>query len=132
MLKLGTLLNLGTWPLEHEKNYAINCMRETVKMTATLTKRREQHQEVVEKEILAAVEFELVGSIAHAGGVLTGFSVKFSDSDCLMTLRAVIGSRPMVSFVGCPDLSSCFRKAVVEAYHDGLKWRKDEFARMED
>lgn len=90
--------------------------------------KRKEHKERVDKEVVAALEFELVGAIAHAGGILTGFSMKIGDSDVLMTLRAEIGHRKMVSFVGCPDMSSCFRKAVTEAYHDGLQWREDQFA----
>lgn len=93
---------------------------------------REIHQDNISREVLAAVEFELVGSIAHAGGVLRGLSVKFGDSECLMTLRAVLAGKPQVSFVGAPDLPSCFRKAVVDAYHDELRWREDVYARKED
>jgi hypothetical protein len=88
-----------------------------------------QHKEAVDKEVISALEFELVGSIAHAGGVLTGFSVKIGEGDVLMTLRAKLPGGRMVAFVGCPDIPSCFRKAVTEAYSDGLRWRADEFAR---
>ncbi len=98
-------------------------------MTNKVDQARLLHQDNVSREVLAAVEFELVGSIAHAGGELTGISVKFGDSECLMTLRVILAGKPQVSFVGAPDLSSCFRKAVVDAYHDALKWRDDEFAR---
>lgn len=97
-------------------------------MTNKLDVKREVARNQVEREILAALEFELVGSIAHAGGVLTGFSMKVGDSDCLMTLRAEYGHKRMVAFVGCPDMSSCLRKAVTAAYSDGLKWREDAFA----
>lgn len=94
----------------------------------TLVEKRQAYAEMIDKEILSAVEFELAGSVAHAGGVLTGFSVKYSDSDCLLTLRAEYGSNPMICFVGCPDLGSCFRKAVTAAYSDELKWREDKWA----
>ncbi len=95
----------------------------------TLSEKRQAYAKTVDKEILAAVEFELEGAVGHAGGVLTGLSVKFGASDCLLTLRADFGAKKMVSFVGCPDLGSCLRKGVTEAYHDGLRWREDEFAR---
>lgn len=101
-------------------------------MTNQLEVKLQERQQQVNNEVLAAVEFELVGSVAHAGGVLSGISVKFGDSDVLMTLRANLGGRRQVAFVGCPDLASCLRKAVVEAYSDGLKWREDQFARNED
>lgn len=96
-------------------------------MTNQLKVKRDEARRQVDREILAALEFELVGAIAHAGGVLTGFSMKIGEADCLMTLRAEYGSKRMVSFVGCPDMSSCFRKAVSSAYTDALKWREDQF-----
>lgn len=100
-------------------------------MVEKLTEKREQFKLLVDREVLAAVEFELQGSVAHGGGILTGLSVKYGDSDCLLTLRAKFGSNSMVCFVGCPDLGSCFRKAVVEAYQDELRWREDEWARSD-
>jgi len=100
-------------------------------MVSKIDEARTKHQAQVDKEVLAAIEFELEGSIAHAGGVLTGFSVKYGVSDCLIVLRAVVGSRPMISFVGAPDLSSALRKCVSSAYHDDLRWKEDGFAKNE-
>lgn len=94
-----------------------------------LEAKRKEHALQVSNEVLAAVEFELIGSLAHAGAVLTGFSVKFGDSDVLMILRAILAGRQQVCFVGAPDLPNCFRKAVQEAYSDSLRWREDEYAR---
>jgi len=100
-------------------------------MANQLEQRLAERQMQVNNEVLAAIEFELVGSVAHAGGVLTGISVKFGDADVLMTLRAHLGGSPKVAFVGCPDLASCLRKAVGEAYSDSLRWREDTFAKNE-
>lgn len=97
-------------------------------MANILEVKLQERQQQVNNEVLAAIEFELVGSVAHAGGVLSGISVKFGDADVLMTLRAHLGGSKKVAFVGCPDLASCLRKAVVEAYSDGLQWREDKFA----
>lgn len=101
-------------------------------MANRLEEKLQERQVQVNNEVLAAVEFELLGSVAHSGGLLTGISVKFGDSDVLMTLRAIIAGKPQVAFVGCPDLATCLRKAVTEAYHDGLQWRLDQYARSED
>ena len=92
-----------------------------------LDEKRHLHQEMIGKEVLAAIEFELVGSIAHAGGELTGFSVKFGEVDTLMILRAVLPGGAHVAFVGAPDLASCLRKAVGEAYSDNLVWKADAY-----
>lgn len=98
-------------------------------MANKLEEKRQQHQEQIGREVLAAVEFELVGACAHAGAELTGLTVKFNEGDCLMVLKGILAGRPQVSFVGAPDLANCFRKAVSEAYRDNLKWREDEYAK---
>lgn len=101
-------------------------------MALTIDEIRQKKQLEVDRTLVAAVEFELLGSVAHSGGVLTGFSVKFSEVDVLLTLRAKITSNRCVAFVGAPTLADCFRKAVTDAYHDRLKWRKDKWERVED
>ena len=98
-------------------------------MTRLLEQKQEEKQMLRNKEILAAVEFELVGAIAHGGGQLTGFSIKVSEVDCLLTLRAKFEGEGMVCFVGAPDIGDCLRKGVVEAYHNRLRWRADAYAR---
>lgn len=101
-------------------------------MPHTLEQERQKLQEKRDNEILAAVDFELIGAIAHAGGVLTGFSVKFGASDVLVTLRVILAGRQQVSFVGAPTLGDSLRKCVVDAYHDELRWKADAFAVDED
>lgn len=97
-------------------------------MALSMDEIRTKKQREIDKSLVAAVEFELAGAIAHAGGELTGISVKFGELDCLMTLRAVVTSNKCIAFVGAPTLSDCFRKAVTDAYHDRLKWREDKWA----
>ena len=97
-------------------------------MTNQLDTKRQEHAEQISREVLAAVEFELLGACAHSGISLSGFSVKFSEIDCLMVLRGGEAHNRQIAFVGAPDLANCFRKAVREAYSDSLKWRADKFA----
>ncbi len=101
-------------------------------MASQVEEKLAQHKLIVDREVIAALEFELEGAVAHSGGVLTGFSVKIGNADVLMTLRAIVSGRPMIAWVGCPDLPSMFRKAVTEAYHDGLVWKPDAYAKIED
>lgn len=96
-------------------------------MSRLLEAKQEERQARLNSEVLAAVEFELVGSIAHIGGVLTGFSVKFGVVDCLMTLRADFEDNSMVCFVGAPALPDCLRKAVVEGHGNRLRWKEDSY-----
>ncbi len=79
--------------------------------------------------LVKALEYELVGAIAHSGGVLTGFSVKIDDFDTLMTLRAVVAGRPQIAFVGGDTLTSVILKVVREAYADKLRWREDQYSK---
>ena len=83
---------------------------------------REQLQRKFDKQLVDAVEFALVGAVAHAGGVLLGLSIRFSDVDCLMTIRADLPAGRRVAFVGAATLADCFRRAVNEAYRDKLNW----------
>ena len=96
-------------------------------MSRQLEAQQELKQQRVNLEIIAAVEFELVGSIAFMGGQLLGFSVKISEVDCLLTLRADFEGRRMVCFVGAPDIGGCLRKSVVEGHNNTLKWKEDRF-----
>lgn len=93
----------------------------------TLDTKREALTRKFDKELVAAVEFELVGSIAHAGGVLMGISVRFGEADCLLTLRADLPAGRRVAFVGAATLADCFRRAVNEAYRDKLKWKVGQY-----
>lgn len=77
--------------------------------------------------VLRAVEFELEGSVAHAGMMMTGFSVKFGDGECLLTVRGVLAGRPQIAFVGSSDLGNCILKVVRDALSDKLKFRDDKF-----
>lgn len=98
-------------------------------MSRLLDQQIEEKQLRLNLEIVSAVEFDLVGTVAHLGGVLVGFSVKFGEVDCLMTLRAEFEGIRMVCFVGAPDLGSCLRKSVCEGHQNRLRWREDQFGR---
>lgn len=97
-------------------------------MSRQLDLKREELQAKRDYEVLAAVEFELVGSIAHVGGVLRGFSVKIGEGDTLLTLRADFEGSSMVAFVGSPDIGSCLRKAVHQVFSNEVNWKADEWA----
>lgn len=89
--------------------------------------KREALRAEFDKALVSAVEFELSGSIAHAGGVLRGLSVKYSDVDCLLTLRADLPAGRRIAFVGGATLADCFRRAVNEAYQDRLSWQVGQY-----
>ena len=53
-------------------------------MSLPIDVQREAQQVKFDKALVAAVEFELEGSISHSGGVLSGISVKFSGALALV------------------------------------------------
>lgn len=79
------------------------------------------------KQALLAIYGGLFDAVGHAGGVLTGFSVKLGDYDTLMTLRAVFPAGSQIAFVGAEDLPGALAKATREAGSDRLRWRSDRF-----
>lgn len=79
--------------------------------------------------LIKAMEYDLVGSVAHSGGVLTGFSVKIGEWETLVTLRAVVAGRPQIAFVGGDSLTSTILKCVRQAKQDKLRWRADRYGK---
>jgi hypothetical protein len=98
-----------------------------------MTRQLELHAEVRSakrhKKLIMVLEYGLAGAVGHSGGILTGFSVKISEWECLMTIRAVRGDVPMVAFIGSDDLINCILKAERDAMSDKLKWREDRYAK---
>lgn len=98
-------------------------------MSRQLEQQRETVQAKLDLALVAAVEFELEGAVAHAGGELVGLSLRITRTDVLMTLRAVLPGGRMVAFVGGATMPDCFRRAVNDAYQDRLRWRDDHFVK---
>lgn len=97
-------------------------------MTRQLELLQEQRQAKKHKMLIRSLEFGLEGAIGHSGGVLTGFSVKLSEWECLMTVRAIRGDVPHVAFVGSDNLINCLLKVERDAATDKLVWREDKYA----
>ena len=74
-----------------------------------------------------AVDHGLAEAVSYAGGELTGFAVKLSDYEVLLTLKAVFPAGAMVAFVGAPTLADALVKGMIEAERDVLKWRADRY-----
>lgn len=87
----------------------------------------DKKRKAAERELLAAINYGLEEAIQHAGGVVTGFSIKFGESDYLMTIRAIVSGNSSVAFVGAPSLRDLFRKAEHLAWTDGLAWKSDRY-----
>lgn len=70
----------------------------------------------------------LATAVNYAGGQLVGISIKYTEFDVLLTLRAEFPGGRMVCFVGASDLAQGFVKATRDAGRDALRWRKDRYA----
>ena len=74
-----------------------------------------------------ACEGDLQASVSQTGGELLGFSVKLSQHDCLITLRAVFPGGRMIAFVGGDTLAGCLLKVPREARSNNLRWKADKY-----
>ncbi len=96
-------------------------------MSRTQELQREVKEEKRRVSLVKALEFELVGTLETQGIQMVGFAVKFDAWECLMTLKAEIGGKRQVAFVGADSVISCILKAVQAAQYDKLKWRVDVY-----
>lgn len=80
---------------------------------------------------LKALSGELEEAVGWAGAELTGFSMRLSAEETLMTLRVILAGRRQVCFVASGTMAQCLAKAVREAKNDNLKWRNDKFGKIE-
>lgn len=88
----------------------------------------EERQSKANMKLVAAIEFDLVKAVSHAGGILNGYSVRCNTKDSLLTLRVTLAGREQVCFVGAESAAAAFRKAVRDAYQDKLVWRADRYS----
>lgn len=98
-------------------------------MSRQLEQQMEDRTSREQDAVLQAVYGGLSEAVHRAGGDLTGFSVKLSGGDCLITLKAVFENNPSIAFVGSEDLPGALRKAVRELHRDQLGWREDRYAK---
>lgn len=97
-------------------------------MSRQLDQKIEDRARRAKESALLALYGGLEDAISHAGGELTGFSVKLRGYDTLMTVRALFPAGAQVAFVGAEDLPAVFVKAMKEGKRDELRWRGDTYA----
>lgn len=101
-------------------------------MSRQLEIQREVREDKRQKALVRALEFELPGALETNGIMLLGLAIRYSAFDCLLTLKADIGGKTHVCFVGSDSIINCFLKATRDASNDGLRWREDRFAKRKD
>lgn len=97
-----------------------------------MSRQLEQHEEdrnnKRRKQIVSAVEYELVEAVGRAGAEFTGFSIRHNPVECLMVVKGVLAGKPQVAFVGAADMGGAIIKAVRLARMDKLVWKVDKWA----
>lgn len=96
-------------------------------MPRTLEQVSEERETKRRDALVAALEYRLPGSLETQGVTLLGFAVKFDAYECLLTLKADIGGRREVAFVGGASVIDCILRAVNAAANDRLRWREDRY-----
>lgn len=79
------------------------------------------------ERVYRLLEGKLAADIAYAGGILTGVSIKITEYDVLLTLRAEFPGGPQVAFCGASDMATAFLKAGGEVRAGVLRWRQDRY-----
>lgn len=100
-------------------------------MTRQLEADRERRQRKLDALTLRACNGALFGAVERSGGELLGFSVRMTEFDVLLTLKAEFPAGRQVCFVGGEDLSGVLRRAVKEGNQDALQWRVDKWAKSD-
>lgn len=77
--------------------------------------------------LVKALEFGIVGSLESQGIELLGIAIKYDAFNCLMTVKAFLGGKKQVAFVGSDSIMNCFLKLYSAARNDALKWRVDKY-----
>lgn len=97
-------------------------------MSRQLEQEWEERSKREREYLLMSVSGGLIMAVERAGGQLLGLSLKISEYDCLMTLRAQFPGGRMIAFVGAGDMAECFSKGTREAKMDNLRWKADKYA----
>lgn len=96
-------------------------------MTRQLETLQEEKTSRRNLQIIKAVEYELVGAIAHSGGRLHGLAVTFEDFQTRLTLKAEFGGKYRVTFIVNETLADTLLQGVRGAYGNTLRWKRDKY-----
>lgn len=96
-------------------------------MSRQLDQVREERERKRELALIRALEYELPDILDGQGIILRGFSVIWQEPNCLLTLRAVIGGKKMVSHMGGISVIDSILNAVSAAKSERLRWKADKW-----
>lgn len=95
-----------------------------VKVEERETKRR--------NKLVKGLEFSLHGALQFQGAELRGFSIRYGDFDCLLTLKASFEGKWHVANISSDTMMNCLLKVIADAERGRLNWRPDKYQHHED
>lgn len=87
----------------------------------------EEKREARNKLLYRVLDYGLPGALEAQGIELLGFAVKYDAFNSLITIKAIVGGKRQVAFVGSDTVANSILKAYRNAQHDQLKWRPDKY-----
>jgi hypothetical protein len=96
-------------------------------MTRQLENKEEQRASSKRLQLEKALEHGIVDALESKGIILQGLAFKYDAWNCLMTIKAYIGSTRQVCFIGSDSVINCILKAYSDAKNDRLHWKVDKY-----
>lgn len=96
-------------------------------MSRQLDQKKEIYETARRDALVKALEYSLVGSLETQGIELQGIAIRYDPFNVLMTIKADIAGKRMVSFVGSDTLMNVFLKADSMSRSTVLKWKADQY-----
>ena len=85
----------------------------------------------LEKKYAKSVIYMLTGGLnslaEKEGAQLQGITLRLEEGDCLLVIRALVGERHMVAFVGGVTGAGALHKAHTELRAGEMKWVPDKY-----
>lgn len=96
-----------------------------------MSRQTEQTSEEREKArrvaLVKALEFGLVQALLNQGAELQGFSIRYDEFSCLITLRADFNEVRHVCFLYSDSMMNCIIRASSAASVNRLNWQPDKY-----
>ena len=96
-------------------------------MSRQLEQEGEERERARQQRLIRAIEYGLVTTLHNQAADLQGFSIRYEEFNCLLTLRADINGRRHVAFIAADTMMNCIIRADREAANNRLKWQQDKY-----
>lgn len=77
--------------------------------------------------LIKALEFGINNAISNQGAALKGIAIRYSEFDCLLTIKADFNGTRHIAFIGSDSMMNCLIKCDRAAVENNLRWKKDKY-----